>query len=190
MKKILQYGNPILEKKSKSVKDPKDPMIFKLINDKLEVLETVKDHSAGISAPQIGESLQVAICRRVDLEEERDKKIENGESNEDKEPIWEVMINPEITKKSSEMSAKWEGCLSVNQGDLFAEVERPKDVSVEFVNIDGEKQILATTGYFSHVVQHEIDHLNGILFLKYVKDPEELYTAEELEDLEKEKSDI
>lgn len=183
MRKILQYGSPILEQKTKKVEDPTDPLILKLIDEMLEVLESVQDHSAGLSAPQIGENLQVAICRRVDLEEERDKK----EKGEKKEPIWEVMINPEITSKSKEVSARWEGCLSVNEGDLFAEVERPKTVTVEYTTIEGEKEKLTADDYFSHVVQHEIDHLNGVLFLKYIKDPEELYTAEELESLEDQK---
>lgn len=186
MRKIVQYGSPILEQKSEKVKNPLDPSILKLVDEMLEVLETVQDHSAGLSAPQIGEALQVAICRRVDLEEERElnKEFSNREKSE---PIWEVMINPEIIKKSSDLSERWEGCLSVNEGDLFAEVQRPKTITVEYTNLEGMKETLEASEYFSHVVQHELDHLNGILFLKYIKDPEELYTAEELEALEKEK---
>ncbi len=180
MKKILQYGSPVLEQKSKNVSDPKDTKISKLIDDMLEVLDSVKEHSAGLSAPQIGVVLRVAICRRVDLEEERDQN-DKGEG----EPIWEVMINPEIKKQSDTTSLKWEGCLSVNEGDLFGEVERSEKITVEYTNIEGDKVELTADDYFAHVVQHEIDHLNGILFIKYIKDPTELYTSEELEDLEK-----
>ncbi len=175
MLKILQYGSPLLEKKSIDVKNPKDPKILKLIEEMLKVLDKEKDHSAGLSAPQVGELLRIAICRRTDLEDQT--KIEEKKTD----PIWEVMINPVITKKSKETSVVWEGCLSINDGDLFGKVERPREVEFEFIDLDGKKQYMEANGFFAHVIQHEVDHLDGVLFLKYINDPTELYTSEELE---------
>jgi len=183
MLKILQYGSPKLEKPSLKVENIKDPKVLKLIEDMLQVLDKEQDHSAGLSAPQVGQNLRVAISRRMDTEEEIRLKNEAEGIKKKIKPIWEIMINPEILFKSKETSTKWEGCLSVNQGELFGQVTRPKVIKVKFTNIDGSESELMADDYFSHVVQHEMDHLDGVLFLKYVKDPTKLYTSEELEDM-------
>jgi peptide deformylase len=167
--KIVQYGNPILEEKSLEVGDPKSKETHELVDRMYNAVKSYGDGAAGLSAPQIGILQRVAICRRMDLE--------NKESGN----IWEVMINPVIKKQSKELSTKWEGCLSINFGDLFGEVSRPREVEVEYYNLKGEKQSLNAKDYLAHIIQHEIDHLNGILFLKYVSDPSELKTSDELE---------
>ena len=145
------------------------------------MFEAIKNHgsgAAGLSAPQIGVLQRIAICKRVDLEtKEKKNKI-------DDEKLWVVMINPEITNQSKELSTRWEGCLSINYGDLFGKVTRPKSVEVEYFDLKGSRKKLKAEGYFSHIVQHEMDHLNGVLFLKYISNPEELYTGEELEQME------
>ncbi len=170
MKKILQFGNKILTTPS-VLADINSKETQKIIKELLETVETVKDHSGGLSAPQIGYNKRIALCRRMDLEEE------------EKPPqiVWEVMVNPVITKKSKAVTTFWEGCLSVSNGGLFAEVPRASEITVKFFDKEGKEKVLEAKGYFSHVVQHEVDHLDGILFLKYVSDPSELYTAEELE---------
>lgn len=172
MKKILQYGSPILEQTSKDVESIKDPKIEKTINEMLKIMHAEADRSAGLSAPQIGELVNIVICRRTDLETAKTKldKI-----------TWEVMVNPKIIKSSKATSINWEGCLSINNGDLFGKVERPKEVEVEYLDITGKIKKLTAVNFFSHVVQHEIDHLKGILFLKYISDPSKLYTAAELD---------
>ncbi len=174
MRKILQYGSPILETPSKPVKNINAPEVQNIINEMLKILKVEADRSAGLSAPQIGELLNIAICRRTDLE--------NDDLNTKPSLIeWEVMINPKILSKSKEKSINWEGCLSVNDGDLFGRVERPQEIEVEYIDIAGKPKKLGACGFFSHVVQHEVDHLKGILFLKYIPDPTELYTSDELE---------
>lgn len=191
MRKILQLGDPRLEKKSIPVVDPAASEVKKLIDDMLQVLESVKEHSAGLSAPQIGENVRIAICRRVDIEEDLAAKREElgtSEDAEELEPIWEIMINPEILSKSTETSEAWEGCLSINKGDLFGEVKRAKWVEVEFTDLEGVRKKLKAPGYFSHVVQHEIDHLDGVLFIRYIKDPTLLYTSDELDKLNSEEN--
>ncbi len=183
MLKILQYGSPILEKPTNKVENVKDPKILKLIDEMLKVLEKEEDHSAGLSAPQVGQSLKIAICRRLDLEDELQDKNKQQNIVKKTEAIWEVMINPQITYKSNDKSTKWEGCLSVNQGELFGEVTRPRIVKVKYTTIEGKEVEIIADGYFSHVVQHELDHLDGVLFLKYINDPTKLYTPDEIEDL-------
>jgi peptide deformylase len=174
MRKILQYGSPILEKASINVEDINAPEIQKIINEMLKIMQVEAERSAGLSAPQIGELLNITVCRRTDLE--------NSDLNTKPSEIeWEVMINPKITRKSTEKSTHWEGCLSVNDGDLFGRVQRPREVDVEYIDIAGKIKKVTARDFFSHVVQHEADHLKGVLFLKYIKDPTELYTSDELE---------
>ncbi len=77
-----------------------------------------------------------------------------------------VMINPEIVKKSEQKSVYLEGCLSLPQ--QYADVERPAHVTVEYIDIDGQKQTMDASGLVSHCIQHELDHLNGVLFIDYL----------------------
>lgn len=171
IKKILQLGSEELEKESLLV-DPKSKEVKELVQDLLDTLNDDPDRSAGLSAPQIGVNKRVVICRRLD-KEDRDED----------DPIWEVMINPEIISESEKQSTSWEGCLSIRDGDLFGKVTRPERVTVEFIDQDGNKKKLKAKGYFSHVVQHELDHLDGVLFLKYITDPAGLYTSKQLDEM-------
>ena len=167
--KIVQYGNPVLEERSIEVEDPSADEVKVLVGKMMQALSNYGDGAAGLSAPQIGVLERVAICRRVDIETKK-----TG-------PMWEVMVNPVIKKESKEKSIKWEGCLSINFGDLFGEVSRPREVEIEYFDLVGDKKHLKAQDYFAHVVQHEIDHLNGVLFIKYIQDPELLRTSDELE---------
>lgn len=85
---------------------------------------------------------------------------EEGTSN----PI--VMINPKIVKKSDQRSVYMEGCLSLPQ--QYADVERPAHITVEYLDINGEKNEWSASGLESHAVQHELDHLDGVLFIDYL----------------------
>lgn len=172
MKDIIQLGDPRLEKKSEKVKDISDPYIQSLIKEMFRVLESDIDRTAGLSAPQLGEMFRIVICRRLDKERTDAKKA-----------IWEVMINPKIIEKSKKKSTYWEGCLSIKEGDLFGQVERPAEIRVNYFTEKGKQKSLKAKGYFAHVVQHEIDHLDGVLFLKYIKDPTKLYTGKELDEV-------
>ena len=173
MKKIIQFQNPILEQKSKRVEDIPGKKTQKLIHDMLEILNNNPDQSAGLSAVQIGVHKRVIICRRMDLEENHKKE----------EPIWEIMINPKYISRSKKTSTYWEGCLSINKGNLFGEVTRPVECSVKYQDREGESKTLLAKDYLSHIVQHEIDHLNGILFLSYIKNPDSLLTGKELDEI-------
>jgi peptide deformylase len=141
MLKIITHPNPFLRQKSLSVIDVFDEEIKKLIPQMIETM--VKQDGVGLAAPQIGKSIQLIV-------------IYFKESTL-------VIINPKIIKKS--FSKVWgeEGCLSVP--DKFGEVKRHKKITIIYTNENGQKQQLAAKDMLARVIQHEIDHLNGILFI-------------------------
>ena len=141
MLKIITHPNPFLRQKSLSVIDVFDDEIKKLIPQMIETM--VKQDGVGLAAPQIGKSIQLIV-------------IYFKESTL-------VIINPKIIKKS--FSKVWgeEGCLSVP--DKFGEVKRHKKITIIYTNENGQKQQLAAKDMLARVIQHEIDHLNGILFI-------------------------
>lgn len=139
--KIITYPNPILEKKSKKIKDPLDPKIQKLIK---EMFETMKgSNGLGLAAPQVGKSIQLCV-------------IEEGGS-----PY--VLINPKITAKSKDCIVAEEGCLSFP--GKFIPVERYAKIKVRYLNEKGEKCKIKAENLLARVMQHEIDHLSGDLFI-------------------------
>lgn len=110
-------------------------------------------------APGIGLAAnQVGILNRVLV---MDLEYRDGEGGN---PLY--MVNPEITWESEEISVLEEGCLSVPQ--QYAEVERPEKVRVKYLDYDGKEQELEADGLLSHCVQHEVDHLDGIVFIDYL----------------------
>lgn len=123
-------------------------------------------------APGIGLAAnQVNLLNRVlvmDLKKREERGYEDDEPEEEGSttdgPI--CMVNPEIIYESEEMSVMEEGCLSIPR--QYAEVERPKIVRVKYLDYNGKQAELEATGLLSHCVQHEIDHLNGILFIDYL----------------------
>lgn len=168
MLEIIQFPDPILLKKSEKVVFPLSKQNQKLVSDMLKLLQSDPEHYAGLSAVQVGVLQRICVCQRYD------KKTADGIVE------WEVMINPQITSRSEKMVSRWDGCLSVKHGELFAKTLRHDRVTVEFYDTTGKLKRLKAKGFFSHVVQHELDHLDGVLFIKYVKDPSDFYTAEEM----------
>ena len=111
-------------------------------------------------APGIGLAAnQVNLLNRVLV-------MDLSRRNEDEEPNPICMANPEIIWESEEMSVMEEGCLSIPQ--QYAEIERPKTVRVKYLDYHGKEAELEASDLLSHCVQHEIDHLNGVLFIDYL----------------------
>ena len=148
-------NNEELRRKSLPVKKI-DKEILKLISD---MEETLKDagNGIGLAAPQVGVHARIILITFFDAKEKPLKVV--------------PMINPVITKFSMEMNIIEEGCLSVP--DVFFDVERPKDIVVEFLDIKGKKQTLQLGGLHAREVQHEVDHLEGILFTDLVEKSKE-----------------
>lgn len=130
------------------------PEIRKLAED---MLETMYDAPGiGLAAIQIGEPVRLVT---LDVS----KKAEEGEEQQ-REPM--VLINPEVTWRSEELSSYEEGCLSIPE--YYEEVERPARVKVSYRDLDGKAQEVEADGLLATCLQHEIDHLNGVLFIDYL----------------------
>ena len=176
VKNILQIGEPILEKSTSQVNDYSSAETKAIISDLLDTCKENAAISAGLAAPQIGYDKRICVCRRVDLETDSlELQIPDDE-------LWEILINPKLINASDKTSTEWEACLSIGVGDdnIWGPVTRPKKIEVEFTTPAGELKTLKATGYFAHVVQHEIDHLNGILFVSHINNPENLWKLRDL----------
>ena len=147
-KKIVIEPDPILRKKSKSL-EKVDDELRRLLDDMLETM---------YSAPGIGlAAVQIGILKRlivIDISKEKEKK----------NPLF--LINPEIISKSKNTSIYEEGCLSLP--GHFAEIERPAECQIKYIGYDGKKKEIKANGLLSTCIQHEIDHLDGILFIDYL----------------------
>lgn len=177
VKEIIQLGDPRLFQKSEVVtpEELDSPAIQNLIQDLIDTCKFHEEGTAGLSAVQIGVMKRVFVARRVDLEadEERNEDI-----------VWEVMINPEIEVLDATPHMIWEGCMSVGEGPdrLFGPVSRPVKVKVTYLDAKGHKKELIGEKEMSHIIQHEQDHLDGKLFLRYVTNPQNIWKNDELEE--------
>ena len=148
VKTILAEPNKLLRQISKSVKEVgKEER--QLMDDMLETMYAA--NGIGLAAIQIGVPKRIIV---MDLIKDENKK----------EPRY--FVNPVIKKKDSSKSTYEEGCLSVpNQ---FAEIDRPRTCEVEYLDYSGEKKLLIAEGLLATCIQHEMDHLEGILFIDYL----------------------
>ena len=147
-RKIVIEPDPILRKKSE-ILEKVDDELRGLLDDMLETM---------YSAPGIGlAAVQVGILKRLIV-------IDVSKDKEKKNPFF--LINPEIISKSKNTSTYEEGCLSLP--GYFAEIERPAECQVKYIDYFGKKKEIKATGLLSTCIQHEIDHLNGVLFIDYL----------------------
>jgi peptide deformylase len=148
VREIVKYPAPLLRLKAKPVQ-VFDKTLQTLIDD---MFETMRDApGVGLAAPQIGESLRVVVVEYTDDE------------REDARPKKYVLVNPEIVRESEETVTDLEGCLSVP--GLAGEVERFEAVTVIAKNRFGKPIKLKASGWLARIFQHEIDHLNGVLYI-------------------------
>lgn len=148
IKPLIILPDPLLRQQSKLVEQV-DADVLRLADD---MLETMYD------APGIGlAAIQVGVPRRMLV-------IDISKEDEDKKPV--VFINPEILTVSDERSTYEEGCLSIP--DYYAEVERPASLTLKYVGRDGKQQTIEADGLLATCLQHEIDHLNGVLFIDHI----------------------
>jgi peptide deformylase len=148
IKPLIILPDPVLRQVSKPVERVDAPLL-KLADD---MLETMYDAPGiGLAAIQVGEPLRMLV---IDLAKESEK------------PAPQVFINPEIVGSGGERSVYEEGCLSIP--DYYAEVERPATVRVKYLDRDGKLQEIDAEGLLATCLQHEIDHLNGVLFIDHI----------------------
>jgi peptide deformylase len=139
---ITTYPNPILQKKTAKIRDVKSPEIKELILDMLETMDNT-ENSVGLAAPQVGKSVRLCVIKL-------DRKTH-------------ILINPEIKAKSWRKVIEEEGCLSFP--GQYIPVKRSKKVTVKAQDRGGKLITITAEGMLSRTLQHEIDHLDGILFI-------------------------
>ena len=147
---ILIHPDPRLKKVAQDVPDLSDELRA-LADDMLKTMYHAP--GIGLAAPQIGIDQRVIVMDCV--------------KEEGATPRPTAMFNPKIVESSDEKNIHEEGCLSIP--DVYADVERPRDVTVEWLDRDGVLQRETFTGLWATCVQHEIDHLDGVLFIDYLK---------------------
>ena len=145
---ILTAPDPVLKKKSVTIAAV-DDRVRQLMDDMLETMYHAP--GIGLAAPQIGVNERIVV-------------MDIGRSEENRQPI--VMANPEIVWLSEEDNTYEEGCLSVPEH--YADVVRPKAVKVKFLDRDGNPAEIETDGLLATVIQHELDHLDGVLFVDHL----------------------
>lgn len=164
VQKIISVKSPKLRIKSKKVTKI-DKKVKKIIADMKDTLKAQKDpEGVGLAAPQIGQNLRIFL-----INYEKQKK---------------VIINPKIIKISKEKGLKekkeknlLEGCLSLPH--YYGPIKRARKIKIEYLTEDGGQKIEEFTGFFSQIIQHEIDHLNGILFIdRILEQKAPLYQAD------------
>ncbi|HVT59125.1 MAG TPA: peptide deformylase [Thermoanaerobaculia bacterium] len=171
---IVRLGNPALRTVAQPVNLDRLPQadIQRLIDDMVETMRAVK--GVGLAAPQLGASLQLFV---YELPAERERR--DG-SKERQAPIpLRVVVNPMLTQKTGEMVYDWEGCLSIP--DLRGLVPRHPAVRVRGHDREGRPLDFVADGFEARIVQHEFDHLNGVVFLDRMRDFKGLSYTEEWE---------
>ncbi|MFN3491700.1 MAG: peptide deformylase [Anaerolineales bacterium] len=155
LREIVYLPNPILRKKAKPV-NKFDKELQTLIDDMIETMR--KAPGVGLAAPQVNIPMQLAVIEYAEGEDDE----ERPEDAPPPEKKLFVIINPEITKVSEEKVLGIEGCLSIP--GLVGEVERHQAIEVKALNRHGSPVKLKVDGWLARIFQHEIDHLNGVLF--------------------------
>ena len=165
--KVARMGHPVLRRRARAVEksEIKSAAIQRLIGDMIDTM--VEYHGVGLAAPQIHESLRIFVAA-VNGEDEP----ENGETPE---PI--AVINPEITVIDNEAVEDWEGCLSIP--DIRGRVPRAREIKVRAYDRHGDRFELRAHDFAARVIQHETDHLDGILFFDRMRSFESLTFLDE-----------
>lgn len=156
---VIKMDNPVLHQKAKKVKNI-DSSIQKLINDMIETMYEID--GVGLAAPQVGVPLQVVVFQLPDDEDVT------------------VLINPEIVKDSEESEMMSEGCLSLP--GYRGEVKRLTSVTAKGRNRQGKMIRIKGEGLLAQVLQHEIDHINGVVFVDHLESPDDLIKTEDEEE--------
>lgn len=166
--KVYEYPHPILKKKASEV-EAVDDELRRFLDDMLETMYHAV--GVGLAAPQVGVSKRIVV---IDISHDDEDKMD---------PLY--MVNPKIIWKSEEKVCGEEGCLSVPEQK--AEVERFAAVKVEYLDYHGNKQILEAEDFLAIAVQHELDHLDGILYIDRISRLKRQMLLKKLQKLREEK---
>ena len=146
---ILIVPDPVLRRKARAVTPADAEAVRALAPRMLEAMYAAP--GIGLAAPQVGELLRLVV---IDL----------GKDEESRDPL--VMVNPEIVAQSAETAVREEGCLSIP--GQYADVERPARIKARWQDVDGARREMEAEGLLATCIQHELDHLDGVLFVDHL----------------------
>jgi len=163
---VVRVGDPVLRQVAAPVADPADPAIAALAQSMIETMEA--EPGVGLAAPQVGQSLRLIVMRIV---------ASRAEAMEEEQHRHMALVNPTVEPLGAEIELGWEGCLSVP--DLRGVVPRASRVRYHGWLLDGSEVEGEAAGFQARILQHETDHLNGIVYLDRMQDMSTLgYDAE------------
>ncbi|MEQ9143466.1 MAG: peptide deformylase [Parvibaculaceae bacterium] len=174
IRKIARMGHPVLQQTALPVDDPTAPEILDLVRDMIETMEDA--NGAGLAAPQVHESLRVVVFQAPEGRGSAD--IDADEAFDPTAPLT-ILINPEIEPVGQELELGWEGCLSVP--GLRGLVPRHRRIIYRGYDLDGQRIERRAQGFHARVVQHECDHLDGVLYPQRMPDLRALIFESEVE---------
>ncbi|HEY9164080.1 MAG TPA: peptide deformylase [Magnetovibrio sp.] len=167
--KIARMGHPVLKTPARPVEDPTDPEIARLVEDMIDTMDDAG--GTGLAAPQVHVPLRLVVFT---VYGDRDA----AEGGEGAGVPLTVLINPEITPLSDEMEVGWEGCLSIP--GMMGQVPRYTHIRYKALDLNGKPFEREARGFHARVVQHECDHLDGMLYPQRIEDMSTFGFNEEL----------
>ncbi len=179
---ILAYGHPTLRKVAKNI-TPEYPELQSLIDDMFESM--YESNGVGLAAPQIGKSIRLFVIDASSFTE-----IDDNLSDEEKKQLQgkKVFINAKILEETGNEWAFNEGCLSIP--GINEDVERPKKIKIEYYDRNFNKHIEEIDGILARIIQHEYDHLEGILFTDHLSSFKKRLLKRKLENISKGKVNV
>jgi peptide deformylase len=165
VREVIIHDDPVLRKKSRRVRQA-NSALRELIDDMVETMRAA--NGIGLAAIQVGVPERVIVVQ-----------LPEDEENPDSTPLY-VVVNPKLARKSREVEEGIEGCLSVP--GWIGEVPRHHAVTVKGMDGEGRSVRVKAEGLLARVLQHEIDHCDGVLFIDYIEDPEKIWPVQEGEE--------
>ncbi len=175
---IVKYGHPVLRKKGARIESI-TPEILTLIQDMFETMEA--NHGVGLAAQQVGHALQLTVIDVTGITDRPSTLELHGQPTDVSALMPLVLINPEVAP-AGEIAKGGEGCLSFPE--IYADIERPGIVDVKALNQKGQLLEFRCGGLLARAVQHETDHLNGLLFIDRMDKQTKADLKPELDDLQ------
>ena len=177
IREIVIYGDPVLRKKGKEIVKITDE-IRAFAQDMIETMHEA--HGVGLAAQQVGEAIQLTVIDVSDAENRPSRMWIDGEEVDPKEHMPLILINPQL-ELSRETEIGPEGCLSFPE--VTADISRAERVTVTALDLEGKPVSFEAEGLLSRAVQHETDHLNGILFIDRMSSASKVTLASKLKKL-------
>lgn len=162
---ITELGNPVLRKRAEEIKNVDNPEIQQLIDDMMHTVKKV--NGVGLAAPQVNRPLRIFVMA----------SHPNPRYPDALDTPPQEIINPQITDRSEEIENEWEGCLSIP--GIRGLVPRHREIQVRYSNRHGEEKSDTFSNFIARIFQHELDHLNGLVFLDRIKNNKNIITEHE-----------